>query len=213
MSNTGNQSLKYTRGLRRGFANSKFKRGSHSNNKATEPQIKSNDHTYKTSSQYVKDSSYNRIDKLRYRRTLKLGFGVLCCSLIITFMAYYYIEIPSIKSNNKFLTLEEKLNKELKAMNRLYQLHIDYGQQYLVNNDLELAQAEFEDAIKVYPYKKEGSLGMTKTLIKRCQFENLYCDRAAEYYDFTTSHVKLNKTELGELNKLFYNSNVNILVK
>jgi len=96
---------------------------------------------------------------------------------------------------------QESVDANIEAT--LYEMHVAYGENYLLKNDLMLAQIEFLDAMRLKPYDKGACLGLTKTLQNRCLQENLYCEKAEEYYTFSMKTLVLSDAEINELNILF----------
>jgi len=93
-------------------------------------------------------------------------------------------------------------NIELSAANASrkegYFTLIERGNLYLANQDWQFAQSNFNRALTLFPKGKRANLGLTKSLIYQCKYENRYCKEARSYFNQSGIYSKttINKLSL-----------------
>lgn len=113
----------------------------------------------------------------------------------IGFIAFIAIigTIVLLQLGNKFIGKQliiyqtDIRNIELSAANASrkegYFTLIKKGDYYLDNENWQVAQNIFNNALNLYPNGKRANLGLTKCLIYRCKQEQKYCEEALNYFN------------------------------
>lgn len=126
----------------------------------------------------AKRLGYEKGIKLEKKINLLAKLPLLLISiLVMTFFIYKISKdlttIPEVK--NGTISLDHPIdsgNTELGA----YFLFVDNGDYYLDRNRYHEAYLAYVKALELYNSGADARIGLTKTLIKKCELKNKYCD-------------------------------------
>ena len=143
-------------------------------------------------------------DKKR-QNSIKLQIGLIAFIAIIGTILLLQWGNEALPSQLKTYTNSLK-NIELEAADakrkERYFTLIKWGDYYLNNQKWEAAQNSFDKALKFFPNGKKVNLGLTKSLIYRCKFEQKYCEASITYFNSLKQSNSYSETTIKQLSLL-----------
>ena len=153
---------------------------------------------FKTSPQFSKKYQLTFAEK-----AIKFGFKLplFLCFIIISFWVFnnftnHYFSVINNSDKAYQTTVKEYKAKEKREN---YDLFIRSGKSHLKANQLNFAQAEFIRALTIYKYAKEARVGLTLTLVEKCNSRKEFCQEAQDHILFLKKMKYLTEGELNAL--------------
>ncbi|MEM6316231.1 MAG: hypothetical protein AAF960_01095 [Bacteroidota bacterium] len=132
------------------------------------------------------DSWQLKMADKRRQNKIKLELGIL--ALIMILGTVIFLRIGNQFVVNSISDYQNEIREmeafaSIQKQKEVYFTMVKRGESDLENQNWQAAHRNFYQAVKLYPNGKKGNLGLTKSLIYQCAYENKYCEESINYYD------------------------------
>ncbi len=145
----------------------------------------------------------NYQEAYKQERRIKLFFKLpifIIAIIVISFVSVNFSNhyVDALNARNYQKQLSYRTEKEIKKLEN-FTFFYNSGNYHLQKNELNAAQLEFTQVLYLDKYNIDARIGLTETLVARCQQYHELCDEAQIQLDFLDDMDFLTKSRIRDL--------------